>query len=134
MSSIGIRAVYGFFRSRLLQKRIISLTAAYAIALSGLIANFGGAQMAAAAQPGAIICHTDIAGQSAPATDNGTGKICDDCCVGCLMQAAALPPPPVTAIAMLLSAGERIAPFTLAVFVLRPETKSHRSRAPPLMA
>jgi hypothetical protein len=138
MSSIGIRAVYGFFRSRLLQKRIISLTAAYAIALSGLIANFGGAQMAAAAQPGAIICHTDIAGQPAPATDNGTGsdtrKICDDCCVGCLMHAAALPPPPVTAIAMLLSAGERIAPFTLAVFVLRPETKSHRSRAPPLMA
>jgi hypothetical protein len=133
MSSVGIRAVYGFFRNRLLQKRLIALAAAYTIALSGLIANFGGAQMAAA-QPGGIICHTDTAGQSAPATDGDTGKICDDCCVGCLMLAAALPPPPVTAIAMPLSAGERIAPHTLAVFVFRPETKSHRSRAPPLMA
>jgi hypothetical protein len=133
MPSGGVWAVYSFFRGRPLQRRTIALAAAYTIALSGLIANFGGAQMAAA-QPGAIICHTDIAGQSAPATDSGTGKICDDCCVGCLMLAAALAPPPVTAIAMPLSGGERIVPPANALFVSGPETKSHRSRAPPLTA
>ena len=58
--------MYRFFRKRLLQKRLVALAAAYAIALSGLIANFGGAQMAAAAaaQPGSIICHTDFAGET----------------------------------------------------------------------
>jgi hypothetical protein len=128
--------VQSFFRKRLLQKRLIALAAAYAIALSGLIANFGGAQMAAAAaaQPGGIICHTDFAGGPAPSPDGGTGKICDDCCVGCLTLAAALPPPPVIVSAIPQSAGERIAPLAIAVLVSGPETKSHRSRAPPLPA
>jgi hypothetical protein len=136
MPSGGIWAVYKFLRKRLLQKRLIALAAAYAIALSGLIANFGGAQMAAAAaaQPGGIICHTDVAGGPAPSPDGGTGKICDDCCVGCLMLMAALPLPPVTASFSPPSACERIGPLAVAVFVSRPETKSHRSRAPPLPA
>ena len=125
--------MYKFFRRRLFQKRIIALAAAYAIALSGLIASFAGAQTAAA-QPGGIICHTDIAGQPAPATDGGTGKICNDCCAGCLMLTAALPPPPVTAVAISRSVSERVAPPTIVVLVSRPETKSHRSRAPPLTA
>ncbi len=136
MPSGGIWPVNRFFRKRLLQKRIIALAAAYAIALSGLIASFGGAQMAAAAaaQPG-IICHTDFAGQTAPSPDGSNGKVCiDDCCVGCLMHMAALPPPPATAVALPQSAGERIAPLAVAVFVAGPETKSHRSRAPPLTA
>jgi hypothetical protein len=133
--------VHGFFRKRLLRKRIIGLAAAYAIALSGLIASFGGAQMAAAAaaQPG-IICHTDFAGGPAPSPDGNTGKndsskICiDDCCVGCLMLTAALPPPPVTAVAIQRPVSERVVPPAIAVLVSGPETKSHRSRAPPLTA
>jgi hypothetical protein len=128
--------VQNFFRKRLLQRRLIALAAAYAIALSGLIANFGGAQMAAAAaaEPG-VICHTDFAGQTAPSPDGSNGKVCiDDCCVGGLTLIAALPPPPVTAVATLQSASERIALPAFALFVAGPETKSHRSRAPPQTA
>jgi hypothetical protein len=107
------------------------LAAAYAIALAGLIANFGGAQMAAA-QPGAIICHTDFAGNPAPSPDGGTGKTClDDCCTGCLMLSAALPQPPAMATALTQAGSERIALPAVALFVAGPETKSHRSRAPP---
>jgi hypothetical protein len=129
--------VHRFFRKRLLQKRLIALAAAYAIALSGLIANFGGAQMAAAAaaQTGGIICHTDFAGNPAPSPDGGTSKTClDDCCTGCLMLSAALPQPPATAIALLASAGEPIVPYAAAITIAGPETKSHRSRAPPQKA
>jgi hypothetical protein len=129
--------VQGFFRKRLLQKRVIALAAAYAIALSGLIANFGGAQMSAAAagQPGGIICHTDVLGGPTPSPDGSTGsKTCiDDCCTGCLMHAAALPPP-ATAIELAPSRGERIAPPAVAAFIASPQSKSHRSRAPPLTA
>jgi hypothetical protein len=127
--------VHGFFRKRLLQKRIVALAAAYAIALAGLLANFGGAQTAAAAaaQPGAVICHTDFAGDPAPSPDSGTGHACaDDCCTGCLMLVAALPPPPIVAITLTVSAGERMAPPAVAAFVASPHTKSYRSRAPPL--
>jgi hypothetical protein len=132
--------VHGFFRKRLLQKRFIALAAAYAFVLAGLIANLSGAQMAASAaagQPDFVLCHSDGAGTPAPSPDNGqTGsKTClDDCCTGCLMLGAALPQPPATAIALLSSAGERIAPPAIAVVVSGPELTSHRSRAPPLPA
>lgn len=122
----------------MLRQRVVALVAAYAIALAGLLANFGGAQMAAAAagQPVGVICHTDVLGDPAPSADTSTGsKSCiDDCCTGCLMLTAALPPPPATAIALTLSAGERIAPPPVASFVVTPQAKSHRSRAPPLTA
>jgi hypothetical protein len=127
--------VHGFFRKRLLQKRVVALAAAYAIALAGLLANFGGAQMATAAtaQSGGVICHTDLAGNPAPSPDGGTGNTCiDDCCTGCLMLVAALPPPPIAAITLTVSAGERIAPSAVAAFVAGSQSKSHRSRAPPL--
>ena len=120
-----------------LRQRLIALAAAYAIALSGLIANFGGAQMAAAGatQPDFAICHSDGVNSPAPSPDGGTSKTCfDDCCTGCLMLSAALPAPPATAIARISSAGERIAPLADAPFVATPHTKSHRSRAPPLTA
>jgi hypothetical protein len=134
--------VYDFFRKRLLQKRLVALAAAYAIALAGLIANFGGAQMAAAAaaQPGGIICHTNFAGGPAPSPDSGTdktggNKTCnDDCCTGCLILTAALPPPPANAGTIPSSASARIAPPAVAVFVSGPRTKSHQSRAPPRTA
>ncbi|HZC56242.1 MAG TPA: DUF2946 family protein [Xanthobacteraceae bacterium] len=125
------------FSKRPLRKRLIALAAAYAIALAGLIANFGGAQMAAAAagQPGGIICHTDLTGQPAPSQDGGNGKTCtDDCCTGCLMLMAALPPPPVNAVAIPQSASARIVPRPIAALASGPETTSHRSRAPPLTA
>jgi hypothetical protein len=115
----------------------VALAAAYAMALSSLIANFSGAQMAAAAavQPGGIICHTDFAGGHAPSPDSGTNKTCiDDCCTGCLTLTAALPPAPANADAIPLSASVRIVPLAVAVFVSGPRTKSHRSRAPPQTA
>jgi hypothetical protein len=133
--------VHVFFRKRLWQKRLVALATAYAIALAGLIANFGGAQMAAAAaaQPGGIICHTDFAGghapSPAPSPDSGTHKTCiDDCCTGCLTLAAALPPAPANAGAIPPSASVRVTPLAVAVFVFSPRTKSHRSRAPPQTA
>jgi hypothetical protein len=132
--------VHGFFCKRLWQKRLVALAAAYAIALAGLIANFGGAQMAAAAaQPGGIICHTDFAGSHvpspAPSPDGGTNKTCiDDCCTGCLTLTAALPPAPANAGTIPLSASVSIVPLAVVVFVSGPRTKSHRSRAPPQTA
>jgi hypothetical protein len=134
--------VHGFFRKRLLQKRLVALAAAYAIALAGLIANFGGAQMAAAAaaQPGGIICHTDFAGGPAPSADTDSNKTdsnktcIDDCCTGCLMLSAALPEPPANADTIPRSVSTRIAPLAVAALVASPQTKSHQSRAPPLTA
>lgn len=127
--------MYGFFRKRLLQKRLIALAAAYAIALAGLIANLGAAQMAAAAsaQPGGIICHSDLAGSPGHFPDGGTDRTClDNCCTGCLILMAALPPPPDIAIASAPTASERIAPLAATSLVASPQSKSHRSRAPPL--
>ena len=131
--------MHGFFRKRLWQKRLVALAAAYTIALAGLLANFGGAQMAAAAaaQPGGIICHTDFAGGPAPSPDGqpDSNKPCiDGCCTGCLTLSAALPPAPANADAIPPSASVRVAPLADAVFVSGPRTKSHRSRAPPQTA
>ena len=130
--------MHGFFRKRLLQKRFIALTAAYALVLAGLLANLSAAQMAASAataQSDFVLCHSDGAGTPAPSPDGGTSKTCfDDCCTGCLMLSAALPQPPATAIALLSSAGEPIAPHDAAIAIAGPETTSHQSRAPPLTA
>lgn len=122
-----------------MRQRIVALVAAYAIALAGLLANFGGAQMAAAAaaQPGGVICHTDVSGGPAPSPaggTNGSTTCIDNCCTGCLTLTAALPPPPATGTALIPSTGERIAPPAVAAFVVNPHTISHRSRAPPLTA
>ena len=48
--------------------------------------------------PGGVICHTLIPGEAPfPAGDQTNGDHCaNNCCVGCLMLMAALPPPPVT--------------------------------------
>ena len=129
--------MHGFFRKRLLQKRFIALAAAYAFVLAGLFANLSGAQMAASAatQPDFALCHNDGANNPAPLPDGGTSKTCiDDCCTGYLMLSAALPQPPATAIALLSSAGEPIAPHAAVSVVSGPRFSSHRSRAPPLPA
>jgi hypothetical protein len=121
---------------RRLRQRIIALAAAYAIALAGLIGSFAAAQTAAAAaaQPGGIICHTDLTGQSAPSTGGNGGTTCiGDCCTGCLTPIAALPPP-AQAIAMPLASSEQMVPSELTVLSSRFPTKSYSSRAPPLTA
>jgi hypothetical protein len=121
-----------------LRRRIVALAAAYAIALSSLIASFGAARAAAetAAIPGGIICHSNIDGQQAPAPAGDNGKTCLDCCcgVGCTMTMAALPPPPTSTAPLLQAPSHRLAPPDAAIRNGGPDTKSHRSRAPPLTA
>ena len=118
-----------------LRQRVIALVGAYAIALASVISSFGWARAATdiAIQQGGVLCHSP-AGHPAPSPDEANGKICiGSCCVGCLMLMAALPPPPVTAVARQRSSGESIA--LLEHFVLLPsaDNTSHRSRAPPLL-
>ncbi len=132
-------AVRRIFAKRTLRRRVIALAAAYAIALSSLIASFGAARAAAdmAAHPGGVICHSVAAGKHAPASGKtSNNKTCaDSCCAGCLMLMAALPPPPANAAAVhryrqrvRSSAGDRrLSPA-------QPDAKSHRSRAPPSAA
>jgi hypothetical protein len=125
-----------YFAKRPLRRRIVALAAAYAIALSGLLASFGLARAAAEAAiaPDAVICHTVIAGEQAPspASDQTDGGHCAaNCCVGCLMLLVALPPPPTKVVGVPQSAVELLAPPAIAVVAAGPETTSHQSRAPP---
>jgi hypothetical protein len=116
-----------------LSRRVVALVAAYAIALSGLIASFGAAQVAAEAltQPGGVLCHSSGADQPATSPDGNKPKICvDDCCVGCLAMPGTLPPPP-TVVAHLQSSTERVATLTSFTVVRTADSHYHRSRAPP---
>ena len=117
-----------------LRQRVIALVGAYAIALASVISSFGLARAAAdiAIQPSGVLCHSP-AGHPAPSPDEANSKICiGSCCVGCLMLMAALPPPPVTAVARPRSSGESIALLENFVLVPGADNTSHRSRAPPL--
>lgn len=125
-----------YFARRPLRRRIVALAAAYAIALSGLIASFGAASAAAeaAAAPNGIICHTPVGGDEAPASGDTNSKHCiDNCCVGCLMLLAAVPPPAKIASAPL-SASQSVVPPQNIVLGGGFKTKDHRSRAPPQAA
>jgi hypothetical protein len=125
-----------YFARRPLRRRIVALAAAYAIALSSLIASFGAASAAAAAAaPNDIICHTLVTGDEAPSSSDTNAKHCiDNCCIGCLMLMAAMPPPPAKMTGAPLSASQSIAPPQNIVLVGGLQTKDHRSRAPPLAA
>jgi hypothetical protein len=125
-----------YFARRPLRRRIVALAAAYAIALSSLIASFGAASAAAAAAaPNGIICHTLVAGDEAPSSGDTNTKHCiDNCCIGCPMLMAAVPLPPAKITGAPLSAGQSIAPPQNIALIGGPETKDHRSRAPPLAA
>jgi hypothetical protein len=130
------RTVRTYFARRPLRRRIVALAAAYAIALSSLIASFGAASVAAAAAvaPSGIICHTLVAGDEAPASGDTNNKHCiDNCCIGCMMLMAAVPPPAKIVRAPLL-ASQSVAPPQNIVLVGALQTKDHRSRAPPLAA
>ena len=122
---------------RPLWQRVVALTAAYAIALATLIASFGAARAAAeiAAAPNAIICHTIVAGDEAPApASDQTNHCAENCCIGCLMLLGALPPPPSKVVGAPQSASHMLALPLRAVLVGGFKTKDHRSRAPPLAA
>ena len=125
-----------YFARRPLRRRIVALAAAYAIALSSLIASYGAASAAAAAAaPNGIICHTLVAGDEAPASGDTNNKHCiDNCCIGCLMLMAAMPPPPAKMTGAPLSASQAVASPQNTVLVGGLQTKDHRSRAPPLAA
>jgi hypothetical protein len=129
--------VRNLFTERTLRRRFVALVAAYAIALSGLLANFTAARadIETANSPTGIICHTLQTDQQAPAHQQGGDQACAaNCCTGCLMLMAALPQPPATvtaapqAVGVLLSLPEADAVAT------GSQTKAHRSRAPPLTA
>ena len=118
-----------------LSRRIVALAAAYAIALSGLVASFGATQFAAeaVAQPG-VLCHNSIANDPATSPDGTNGKICiDDCCVGCLAMPGTLPPPTAVAAAPQ-SSTERVGTLTSFTLVRTADSHYHRSRAPPTAA
>jgi hypothetical protein len=125
------------FARRSLRRRIVALVAAYAIALGGLFASVAAASAAANAAigSGTITCHSDAAGQGAPAPNDKSGGLCiDSCCVGCAMLLAALPPPPIKAIGAPQSAARILAPLPAVATPLGHTSASHRSRAPPIRA
>lgn len=99
-----------------LSRRIVVLVAAYAIALSGLIASFGATQVAAQAvaqSGGVVLCHSNTGNEPATSPDGTNGKTCiDDCCVGCLGMTAALPPPAPVVVALPQSGNPRVATLT----------------------
>jgi peptidoglycan/LPS O-acetylase OafA/YrhL len=129
--------VRNLFTERTLRRRFVALVAAYAIALSGLLANFTAARAAieTANSPTGIICHTLQIDQQAPAHDEGGDQACAaNCCTGCLMLSAALPPPPATVTGTPQAAGVLLSLPAADAVAAVSETKSHRSRAPPLTA
>ena len=118
-----------------LRRRIIVLAAAYAIALSGIIANFGLGRAAAAeaGAPGIVTCHTEITGDPSPMGGEDNDRICSNsCCIGCLMPMAALPPPSANAAGAPQSARQILPARAVVGLPLGPQTKSHQSRAPPV--
>jgi hypothetical protein len=125
-----------FFLERTLRRRAVALIAAYAIALASLLASFTAARAAVDANsPLGVICHTLNTGQTAPTGGQDNGKACaENCCIGCLMLTAALPPPPAKIAGAPQTASEPLPLPAIAALVIGPFTKSHRSRAPPLTA
>jgi hypothetical protein len=116
-----------------LRRRVIALAAAYAIALSSVITNFSAAQAAAETtnQLDGVLCHSSVAEQPAPRSDESNGKICVDwCCVGCLTMATAVPSP-MPAAALPHSLSQRLTPLVRVVLAGSTDFNAHRSRGPP---
>jgi hypothetical protein len=116
-----------------LWRRAVALTAAYAIALASIVASLSVARASAA--PNAIICHAVVTGDEAPSPASNQGNHCaDNCCIGCLMLLALLPPAPVNAVSAPLLGSHRVVRLQRVVLFGDPRSKSHQSRAPPLPA
>jgi hypothetical protein len=125
----------GSAKGQLRRRRVVALVAAYAIALSGLIASFGAVRAAAADATGSgnVICH--IARLDHPAPTGDSNSDCNSsCCIGCLVLLAAMPPPPAMAIAIERTAGSLLPLPAKPDLPSDPQTRSHQSRAPPQTA
>jgi hypothetical protein len=129
LSQSKARFVHERFANRPLLRRVIALVAAYAIALSSLIASFSAvrAAVADATSSGTVICQPTLLGQTVP---TGLPMDCDSC-NGCLVLLAAVPPPPTTAIAIKQAPGVLLPLPAKAELPFDPQTRSHQSRAPP---
>jgi hypothetical protein len=118
-----------------LRQRIVTLAAAYAIALSSLMTSLAAAQAAAESiHPSeGILCHSGSAAeQPAPRSGDSNGKVCvESCCIGCLVGAATVPPQSL-AVAVPHSLSHRIATLTRLLLVASAEFNSYRSRGPPI--
>ena len=127
-------AVRDYSGGRSLQRRVIALVAAYAIALSGLIASFSGAYAAANTTGGlaGALCHNSQTGQSSPLGDQSQGEACLDCCIGCLMPMAALPPPAANAVPAAVIVSHRVAPAVITALAGTHAVDIYQSRAPPV--
>ena len=122
------------FGNRSLRQRVVALIAAYAIALSGLMASLAAAQAAAEAiHPSeGILCHSSPTEQPAPRSDDSNGKVCVElCCVGCLVMTATAPPQTLV-VEVPHSLSHRVATPRRLFLVADAEFSSHRSRGPPL--
>jgi hypothetical protein len=119
------------------RRRVMAVVAAYVIALTSLVSNLAAARAAAemVAHPLGVLCHGQaVEGADFPADQHNNGLLCVDCCAGCLMPLAALPPPSAVEVPSPAALSQRVP--LIAPIVLSPasKTKSHRSRAPPLSA
>ena len=117
-----------------LRQRILALAIAYVVTLSGFVASGGLARATADAAgiAGGIICHAIVEADQAPTPDQ-TDHCANNCCVGCITVVTALPPPANPAGA-LQSSAQRLTLQGQVSLASRPETASHRSRAPPSAA
>jgi hypothetical protein len=78
-----------------LRRRAIALVAAYAMALSSLLASGVAARAAAEliAQSGGALCYTDVAGQAVPASGDNNAICTDYHCIACLTLVLGISPP-----------------------------------------
>ena len=121
------------FAKRPLRQRVIALAAAYAMAVANLLATFTATQAAAeaATAPDPSLCHSSVE-QPAPLSDESSGKICQDCCIGCLSSVSGGAPPPAGPAVTIPEAS-----FTrfilLAQVAVGPvaHSSAQRSRGPP---
>jgi hypothetical protein len=128
--------VHEIFGSWRWKRRIVALTVAYVLALSGLIASFATARatVAGPAAAGFITCHTDAGGAPPPAGDTNGKSCADSCCIGCLMLMADLPPPPTASVAIEQTQGYLLPTPVADELPFDPQVRSHQSRGPPQQA
>lgn len=130
----GVRRVVRMtVAKRTLRQRVIALAAAYAIAFAGVVASFAAAQAAAegTAQPDAVICHSSVADQQAPISNQTDGKICANCCIGCIASLATVIPPTAATASPPQLAFKRLDLPARSVRLASAKFNAHRSRGPP---
>jgi len=118
---------------RSLRRRVIALVAAYALVLANLLATFAAAQAAAEAASAAdpALCHSSVE-QPAPLSDESGGKICPDCCIGCLGSASSgAPPPASSAVTVPETSFTRLEPLVQVAVGPATHSSAYRSRGPP---